>query len=72
MGKIIRDRVPETLHPHYPDMQTRLVSDLQEHILLLVQKIIEEYSEFSSACNMPQKREEAADVFEVLDTLFHL
>lgn len=42
MEKLIRDRKHLIPHPDYPNMVTRLVRDIQEHIQVLLSKIIEE------------------------------
>ncbi len=69
--KLIRDTVPDIPHPGYPNMTTRLVRDIHEHVDFLLQKKDEEINEFNNAL-WDKKIQEAADVMEVYDTLIRL
>ena len=69
MEKLIRDKVADIPHPSYPNMRTRKVKDLVEHVSFLLQKIIEEYDEFRITHNKMEKIAEAGDVFECFDAL---
>jgi len=71
MEKLIRDKVPDIPHPDYPNMTTRLVRNIYEHIDFLLQKKDEEINEFNNATG-EKKIKEAADVLEVLDTLIKI
>jgi predicted house-cleaning noncanonical NTP pyrophosphatase (MazG superfamily) len=48
------------------------VTSIQEKIFFLIEKLDEELMEFSEASTQKQKREEAGDVLEVLDTLIEI
>ncbi|MBX9809197.1 nucleoside triphosphate pyrophosphohydrolase [Candidatus Gracilibacteria bacterium] len=71
MEKLIRDKVPDIPHPDYPNMTTRLVRDIHEHVDFLLQKKDEELREFDNAVG-DNKIGEAADILEVYDTLIKL
>ena len=71
MEKLIRDKVRDIPHPDYPNMTTRLVRNIYEHIDFLSQKKDEEINEFNNARG-EKKIKEAADVLEVLDTLIQI
>jgi predicted house-cleaning noncanonical NTP pyrophosphatase (MazG superfamily) len=49
MEKLIRDNIPNIPHPSYPNMITRPVRDIHEHVDFLLQKKDEELREFDNA-----------------------
>ncbi len=74
-NKLVRDNVPEWLEARGIKTSSRIVEDKQELITLLGNKLAEEMIELEKEmkeANHEQMLQEAADVKEVLDSLFIL
>jgi predicted house-cleaning noncanonical NTP pyrophosphatase (MazG superfamily) len=72
MEKLIRHKLPTIRHPSYPDMKTRNVQSLEEHVHFLIHKIYEELSEVRDADDEDAQVDEYADLLEVADTILCL
>ena len=66
--KLIRDHIPEIIDAAGDWCLTRRVHGIDEHIIMLREKILEETDEFIK----DPSYEEAGDMLEVLRAFFHL
>jgi len=66
--KLVRDHIPEIIEEDGKWCLTRRAHGVDEHIILLREKMIEETDEFI----LNPSYEEAADILEVLKTFCHL
>jgi len=75
MKKLVRDKIPEILVKKNRDHKTKTLTDDQQYLLALHDKLIEEVDEFiqaSSSKDDERTKEELADVLEVIDALYKL
>jgi predicted house-cleaning noncanonical NTP pyrophosphatase (MazG superfamily) len=75
MSKLVRDKIPEILEKKGIKAETRILTDNQEYLSALCNKLLEEVNEFievSADANDNHIKEELADVLEVIDAICKL
>lgn len=65
INKLVRDKIPEIISANGGKTKVKFLND-DEYIHALENKLIEECSEVISAKNLESKKEELADVLEVI------
>ncbi|MBU1007561.1 nucleoside triphosphate pyrophosphohydrolase [Candidatus Dependentiae bacterium] len=75
MSKLVRDKIPEILSKKGIKAETRILTNDQEYLSALCDKLLEEVSEFievSAAQDDEHIKEELADVLEVINAICKL
>lgn len=70
-NKLVRDKIPELLTGKMIPFETHIADD-DEFRVKLNEKLIEESQEFLDAKTDEEAKQEMADIFEVIDTIFAL
>ena len=69
INKLVRDNIPDILSKNNKTFDTSLLSDDQEYIAALKQKLVEEAHEVLETTNKETMTHELADVLEVIEAL---
>lgn len=75
MSKLVRDKIPEILSAKGIKAETRIITNNQEYLSALCDKLLEEVTEFinvSTAQDDDHIKEELADVLEVINAICKL
>jgi predicted house-cleaning noncanonical NTP pyrophosphatase (MazG superfamily) len=68
--KLVRDKIPQMIENDGKSVETHIAGD-KEYLHYLLMKLVEEATELQEAASPDHKREELADVREVLDAIQH-
>ena len=67
--KLVRDKIPDIIKKAGVEPVIRVAKDLEEYLVYLKKKVVEEAKELNQETNIEKLKKEIADVVEVLDNL---